>query len=248
HLVVVDVDDPTTAPELPATATVITGRGSGAHHAYYRADEPTPSRDFKWGEVRAEGTYAVAPCSPHIRGGEYYWQLSPEEAGGLTSFAAVEIGAAPTYIRSTCLIRSTCPTPGPEGSRALSDLERDEALALRLAAPLGVPDGVEIGDTFPCLLHPDRHPSASLWRREERAHVLYRDWHGSAHDEQRWLSLALVRARLAGREGTLAVPELTVWKLRLAREAGLVDPVVLELDGERPARRLVRVYDGFLEL
>jgi hypothetical protein len=134
------------------------------------------------------------------------------------------------------------------GLLALSGLERDEGCALRLGAALGAPEGVEIGDTFPCLLHPDRHPSASLWRRDDSAHVLYRDWHAGAHGERRWLTLAQVRARLAGRSFPLAVPELVVWKLRLAREAGLLEPPVLRLDADRPPRAIAPLYDGFLEL
>jgi hypothetical protein len=248
ELVVVDVDDPAGAPELPPTAAAATGRCPGAGHHYFQGDGSTRSRDFPWGEVRAAGLYVVSPLSPHRNGGRYRWLLTPEEAGELTSFDAVELGAAPTYIRSTSYIRSTCPAEGQAGASTLSGLERDEALALRLAAALGVPDGVEMGDTFPCLLHHDGRPSASLWRRDDDAHVLYRDWHGHEHGEQRWLSLALVRARLAGRDGNLAVPELTVWKLRLAREAGLLAPLELELDSERPERRLERVLDGFLEL
>jgi hypothetical protein len=248
YLVVVDVDDPSAAPPLPSTATVATGRCPGAHHGYYRAHGPTPSREFAWGEQRGEGAYVVAPCSPDPRGGQRDWLLSPEEAGGLTSFAAVELGAPARPIRSTCLIRSTCPAPGRTGSRALADMERDEAVALRMAAALGVPDGVRVGDTFPCLLHTDEHPSASLWRRERHAHVLYRDWHEREDGERRWLTLAYVRARLAGRDGKLAVPELTVWKLRLASEAGLVEPAALELDADPPARRLAPIYDSFLEL
>src|SRR5262249_38087159 len=128
----------------------------------------------------------------------------------------------------------------------LAGLERDAATALRLAAALGLPDGVVIGEPFSCLLHADRAPSASLWRREPEAHVLYRDWHAARHGEQRWLSLALVRARLAGREGRLAVPELTVWKLRLSAEADLVEPLPLDVDEEPATRRLV--WSGFLDL
>jgi hypothetical protein len=248
NLVVVDVDDPARAPELPPTALVATGRCPGAGHHYFEGDGKTRSRDFDWGEVRAAGLYVVSPLSPHRNGSHCRWLLSPEEAGELTSFDAVELDAPPTYIRSTSYIRSTCPREGQAGSFTLSEFERNEALALRLAAVLGVPDGVEVGDTFPCLLHRDGRPSASLWRREEEAHVLYRDWHASQHGEQRWLSLALVRARLAGRDGNLAVPELTVWKLRLAREAGLLEPLSLELDCERPQQRLERVLDGFVEL
>jgi hypothetical protein len=83
---VVDVDDVNAAPELPATATVSTGRGGGAHHAYYRSSEPARTREFAWGEVRGEGAYVVAPCSRHGLGRRYRWQLSPEDVVELTDF------------------------------------------------------------------------------------------------------------------------------------------------------------------
>ncbi len=72
NLVVVDVDDQAAAPELPETANVSTPHG---RHLYFAAGEPTSSRTFAWGEVRANGSYVVAPRS---RG--YRWQLSPDEA------------------------------------------------------------------------------------------------------------------------------------------------------------------------
>src|SRR5262249_60579421 len=74
------------------------------------------------------------------------------------------------------------------------------------------------------------------------------DWHnGTAGDADAWLPLAGVRARQAGRLGSLSASELAVWKLRLARDAG-----VLSLDRESRVREAVtpvdQVYAGFLEL
>jgi hypothetical protein len=129
----------------------------------------------------------------------------------------------------------------------LADLDRDEALALRLACALGVSEGVSLGESFPCLIHPDERPSAALWRCEPGAHVLYHDWHGNRHGLSVWLPLARVRALLAGRTAPLSPPELAVWKLRLANEAGLVEPVGFERPAA-PSRRLEDVWQGFLDL
>jgi hypothetical protein len=243
-LVVVDVDDPAAAPTLPPTATVTTGRCAGAHHAYYRTDGRVRNHEYAWGEVRAEDLYVVSPLSRHRNGGFYRWQLSPEDVGELTSFSECDLAAStPTYVRTCLSLFHTCHADGFE----LSNLDRDEACALRLGVALGAPEGVRLGESFPCVLHTDGHPSASLWRAQDSAHVLYHDWH-RREQEREWLTLAQVRARLAGRFFPLAVPELVVWKLRLAREAGLLEPPVLRLDADRPPRALAPLYDGFLEL
>jgi Bifunctional DNA primase/polymerase, N-terminal len=213
QLAVVDVDDETLAPDLPDSATVLTRRG---RHVYYRCDELTRSRDFDWGELKADGRYVVAPTS-RVLEHTYRWTLTPEEIGELANFAA--LAPLKTSIGSTCRqtlrdrvlsesvvfkgLRTTCPQ-AKKGRLRLADLERNEPLALRLAAALGVPEGIRLGESFRCLIHPDRRPSASLWRRDPEAHVLYGDWHAGRHGEQRWLTLPTVRARLAGRQGSLA--------------------------------------------
>jgi hypothetical protein len=99
-----------------------------------------------------------------------------------------------------------------------------------------------LGEPFLCVLHAERRPSAALWRRDDGEHVRYHDLHtGNAGDPGAWLSLALVRARQAGRQRRLSESELTVWKLRLVREAGL-------LDIEQALEPVDVVHAGFLEL
>jgi hypothetical protein len=217
-LVVVDVDDPRGAPGLPMTATVVTRRG---WHSYFQARGcSVRSRSFAWGELRGNGSYVVAPRSRHASGLTYRWTLSPEEVGLAPFESELENSVAPTpHIRSTGF--STCFLAG----RRISDLDRDEEQAIRLAGALGVPDGIEVGVPFACVLHPERHPSAALWRYDDAGRVLYHDFHARPHGGEEWLPLALVRARLAGRQGRLGKPELSIWKLRLAAEAGLLKPV-----------------------
>jgi len=251
-LAVVDVDDETRAPELPTTASVRTGRG---RHLYYSATEPVPSRDHDWGEVKGEGRYVVAPVSRHANGQRYRWELSPDENGGLADFARAR--TLSNYIRSTCLKPSEFQSLkdlktyylSPLGSgRWLVSLERDEHTALCLAAALGAPESLRLGEAFQCILHADGQPSAALWRHEGGSHVLYHDFHSARHGEQNWLTFAQVRARLAGRTGPLGRPELSVWKLRLAWEAGLVEPLELRADCDRLPPRLQPTWDGFLRL
>lgn len=243
NAVVVDVDDARRAPNVPATATVTTQRG---FHAYFRPNGHVRTREFPWGEIRGERAYVVAPCSRRADGGAYAWELTPEDAG-FADFAAFENTAITTYIRTTCFKRTTCLGSEFEGLRALADLERDEYVALRLAGALGAPADVAIGESFPCLIHADANPSASLWRYEDDAPVLYRDWHAEKHGGDRWLPLARVRALIAGRTQPLGPPELAIWKLRLAHEAGLLEPVAFERP-VAPGRRIEDVWGGFLDL
>jgi hypothetical protein len=244
-LVVIDVDNPAAAPELPESASVATPRG---RHVYLRASEPVRSRDFPWGELRAEGCYVAAPVSRHPSGAPYRWTCSPDEIE-LADFAF--FAESHTYIRASCFkgreVAGTASLTGAAALVSLAGLERDETLALRLATALGVPEGAQLGEAFPCLIHPDRDPSAALWRADERAHVLYADLHAGKHGDRRWLSLATVRARIAGRTGPLAPPELGVWKARLAHEAGLLDSRASENGCAVPAS-LEPAWHGFLFL
>jgi hypothetical protein len=233
-LVVVDVDGPG-GPALPTTAIVSTARG---YHGYGRSSQPVRTRAYSWGEIRAEGAYAVAPRS----WGVYRWHLSPEEAG-IADFDELELALAHDFASTELVEKSVPASYYVPACTKVADFDRDEQLALRLARALGVPDDVEIGHAFECLLHPERNPSASLWRADARSHVLYHDFHAGAHGDPAWLSLAAVRARIAGRRDRLSAAELRVWKRLLALEAGLLEPVVLEAP-----QRDDPVWDGFVRL
>lgn len=66
--------------ELPATATAITGKG-GTHY-FYRTDRTNirPSVNKQLGvDIRADGSYVVAPPSIHPNGRPYAWQDHPED-------------------------------------------------------------------------------------------------------------------------------------------------------------------------
>jgi hypothetical protein len=257
QLGVFDVDDESRAPELPVSAEVITRRG---RHVYCSSSEPVKTQRFEWGELRGEGAYVVAPVS-RAGGHEYRWRVSPDELALADLPRARARPLLTTYLRQQrcrARIRSTCrldsdlgevaTSTSLRGSRVrasrLSNLERSEPAALQLAVALGAPESLRLGESFRCLLHPERQPSAALWRAEPGAHVLYHDFHA----EPSWLTFAQVRARLAGRSRPLAPPEAMVWKLRLACEAELLEPFALELDCDRPPEHLQPAWDGFLEL
>jgi Bifunctional DNA primase/polymerase, N-terminal len=241
-LVVIDADDEAAAPTgaFPPTATVRTGRG---RHYYLRADEPTRSHDFDWGELRSEGRYVVAPASRHESGRRYLWELEPEETGlallagplaeTLLARAREFVGAG-APIRSTWELRSTWESAAP-----------DRELVDRLAVALGVPEA-RYGRPFRCLLHDDGRPSAAFWRASEDAQILYHDFHAGRWGGSAWLPLSRVRAHVAGRRGYLGKPELAVWRLRLAAEVGQFEPV--DFDASAVPRGLEPVWAGFLYL
>jgi Bifunctional DNA primase/polymerase, N-terminal len=241
-LVVVDADDEAAAPKVfPATATVRTGRGR--HYYLQLAGEAVRSRDFAWGELRADGRYVVAPVSWHESGRRYVWELEPEEAGlaplsgplaeTLLSRAQESAGTG-SAIRSTWELRSTWE------SGAI-----DPGLVGRLANALGVSE-VRYGRSFRCLIHEDGRPSAALWRACEGAQILYHDFHAGRFGDPAWLPLSRVRAHVAGRRGYLGKPELAVWRLRLAAEVGELEP--LRFDAPAVPRGLEPLWNGFLYL
>jgi Bifunctional DNA primase/polymerase, N-terminal len=115
-LLVVDVDGPVgrdsmrrllEQPErtLPRTATVRTGRASGGHHMYFRADvAPTTAEALGPGiETRGHGGYAVAPPNPHATGTQYRWAVR------------APIAPAPAWLLAE-LVKDTPAPPPARGS------------------------------------------------------------------------------------------------------------------------------------
>jgi hypothetical protein len=105
-----------------------------------------------------------------------------------------------------------------------------------------------IGKAFECVLHPEEHPSATLWPHRESGQILYHDFH--ARDRE-WLWLPTLRAWLAGHPHESLTPSAYVaWAKRLDIEAGVVEPATVPL-GELPVHAphgLCVVHDGFRRL
>jgi hypothetical protein len=239
-LVVLDQDSqPPAGVHVPVTALVKTGRADG-FQSYFRSDAPAQTRELGWGELRGEGSYVVAPPSLHPNGSRYRWILGVEEAGIAPLESLILPSAEPVVsnqIRTTRVSSVLLRT----GAR-LSDVECDETVAAVLADALGI--AAPLGRSFRCVLHPERRASATVWRRDEGVPFLYHDWHRGS----RWLSLARVRAEMAGRADASG-PELATWKLRLLAEAGVVEPVAIDpVACDELGETTRAVYDAFLFL
>jgi Bifunctional DNA primase/polymerase, N-terminal len=240
-LVVIDLDDcefPLAGARLPLTPLVKTGRDEHrGYHLYYRATEDISTRLFPWGEVRARSPgYVVAPPSIHPDTGRpYAWPLPLQEAP-LADFSLVRLpeehpASANTSRRNQ--IRPTgdvlLGTPRTTGDKDkagwLRSFDTDPDAVIAMGRVLGIT--APLGTAFPCVLHPDRSPSAALHPSAETGEWLYRDFHAARHNAGEWLSLAQVRATLAGRVGKLSRSEHATWKLILLVEAGLLSPVTV---------------------
>jgi hypothetical protein len=261
---------------LPLTATVKTGREQGPGlHLLYSGAEMTAVHDF--GEVKGERAYSVLPPSRHhATGRPYQWQLHPdelEEAYGYR-FASVESVRLPAGGSGDL---EPCPdTPGladPTGhlwrrrvictawkyclgtawsrleqawrTEGLTAFDRDEEAARAQAKMLGI--STQLGRGFSCVLHPDKHPSATL-HRSENGTLLYHDWHSRSKRDE-WLPLAAVYAMLHGSARPIG-RLLAVWHLRLLVNAGiLVEPehVLAELEPDAPEEARL-VWEGMRRL
>ena len=260
-LVVVDLDDcefPLPGSRLPLTPLVKTGRDPHrGFHLYYRSAKDIRTKPFSWGEVRGKSpSYVVAPPSVHPETGRgYAWQL-PLDEESLADFSLVVLPRN-DLLPSTTTKKQIRPTedvllgtPLPTGDRDkvgwLRSFDTDPDAVIAMARVLGIT--APLGTAFACVLHPDRNPSAALHPAAGSGEWLYRDFHASRHDAAEWLSLAQVRAALAGRTGKLSASEHSTWKLILLVEAGLL-PLIAVPAAPLPAGTDVvvcHVYERFL--
>jgi Bifunctional DNA primase/polymerase, N-terminal len=224
---------------IPATATVRSARG---RHFYARADAPVSTRRFPWGELRGEGSHIVAPQSTHPTGSQYEWEHGPDE--GIATLEEFELPPLASRARA----EDSCPSQplsGLLGSKGLATWHSVEN-ADAYAAVLGLPFE-RLGAAVLCVLHPEEHPSATLWPRRRSGQLAYHDFHA----EREWVSLPTLLAWLSGHpHEPLTSSAYVVWAKYLDIEAGLVAPASVPL-GELPAdapHGLCVVCDGFRRL
>lgn len=280
NIAILDVDKLDEAGELvdrlealggPVAETPRPGR-----HFWIRQRGPIPNGDLrlpdgrKVGEIKSgynhagklAGAYVLVPPSLHPDGGAYRWMPRRGLDASIPELSAADLdallrgAAAPDANAAVSPPRGECrkyaysylrhPADGPE--EFVKKLQRHPAFIEGAMRVLGV-GSVRIGQAFRCVLHNERRPSAALYQLEDGS-VLYHDFHRRGGNE--WWTLAEVfAAKVTGQLRELrGKPEHTVWILRLAVEAGVIEPAKVEAP-EAPADLSPvarQVYDGFIYL
>ena len=243
-IAVADFDRPPAGVHHPPTPSATTSRG---YHVYLRSDGPVRSEKYRWGELRGDGGYVVAPPSLHPSGHRYEWMLGPDDV----SFASL---AELVLDREQKSSRPAEVSPGSSyrlpGDTSASSDEQHGRLACDAAAVVAACRALGIqappGKPFPCILpgHAERRPSASLCKDPRTGVWKYHDFHRRGPE---WLTLADVRAAHAyGRVVDLQGPAAARWYLRLFHEAGYIAPKPVPMPpalARPPSVR--RVADGF---
>jgi len=225
-------------PILPTTAFTSPGdprkQKKPGRHLLYRHHDPLPTQRLGTRlELRADGSYTIVPPSVGR-----VWMLGLEHLADLPEawtrpLAGRRVNPLPLHPRSqvgqvppqSVLLASVSVLLATEGLKAV---EAAADFLPRVAFLLGV--SPDLGRGFRCPLPghgPDKRPSATLLRAEDGTIKLH-DWHRK--DGLEFFSLAeVLAAQRSGRVRSLNGPELATWKLRLLVEAGLVDPIHVDM-------------------
>jgi hypothetical protein len=238
-LVVVDFDH-RRPRRLIDTPLVQTSRGL---HVYLSGSSPIESSRHDGFELKADGTYVVAPPSVHPSGSRYEWLLAPTGLGNLflpeaepAEFADFALELDPSLgflsgprpgnlgVNLYFSAKDTEPVDQPGDLRAW---DRDEEFVRPVVRLLGIPE-VPLGSTFRCVLpgHRERHPSASLYREPRHGTIVYRDWH---HGNRFYTLTEVYAACVTGEIRRLPGLEYAVWKLRLLIKTWLLRPAEIKL-------------------
>jgi hypothetical protein len=288
-LVVFDFDDtPPSGFHVPVTPQTLTRRG---FHVYFTTEHKIQCGQISYqgktyGDIKADGGVVVMPGSIHESGHHYGWAdfLSPSEA---------QVEKLPETLMAYCkvarpklkLTKRQLPKEGLSNNiisptndglwaalyepstlisaEMLRECARREDIALAQARVLGIPD-VQLGSKFRCILHKEKHPSASLYAADNGV-IVYREWHHSEHGCKPALTLSEVFASLEygylrelapsksiskSKPHHLNKPEFVIWQLRLLAETGIMTPCnipAIPLPDYAPTAAR-KVYDGLIRL
>ncbi len=261
--------------EFPITWTAIT---PGGWHFYFRHPGGRVRSYNSLGagiEIKGEGGNIVAPGSIHPSGLSYQWQpsCSPGEVplapvpqwllevlkrkGKWTAPGEVRPEASPVNIlgHPGVLGQGSGIADSLSGADVLSYFAQ-ESVIIKILPLLGL-GGIEIGEKFHCVLHPEERESASILRPEDPANpFMYMDFHERDADGRKAFALPLVyywvKMQQAGMTPLSKLPKPTflVWALRLLRDAGVIEGVKVDAPQlpKGVKAHVRRVYEGFWDL
>jgi hypothetical protein len=241
---------------LGETAIARTGRGM---HVYLRGDIRSLRSNANGCEIKGEGGYVVAPPSIHGSGTPYWWMIAPNGFGNvflpeaaLADLSDYGLGPALTLDqgqseehRNTDVYVHLC---SPD--TRLADWDRSLEFATDVARLVGI-DFKVLGKPFRCVLpgHAENRPSAALIRESQHGTIVYHDLH-RADGHPVFTLTEIYAAATSGVVTKLSGRIHAVWKRRLLRDLGLLEPYQLPirpLPANAPANA-VRWYDAFLGL
>lgn len=216
-VIVVDIDDPSLAPDaLWAWPTLTAETPGGGRHKYFTADVALGIVKLAWGEVRGDGGYVAAPNGKPGRA----WldpaaDLRPfsEVAGLLPALSSTE-GEGHLSSRGR---RCSSPAAASPLSHEVARLERDPELLVRFARQFG--RSAVTDRNVPCLLHqPDHDPSARFTIADDGAYL-----HHCFHDGSSY-KLGTIYALVVGgvEPGGMSAIGSLIWQARMLADLGLL--------------------------
>ena len=240
-VLVADIDDRGSAPSLPTTPIVTTGRG---FHVYLRGQ--ARKRKTAYGDLLGSGSYAIAPPSRHPTGAAYSWQIAPPGMGNvfLPEADFLEAGDAPYLLLADPLagnLGSDTHYTREVGVISHSGAEWESEEFAWLALQRIALEFSSLGRIV-CPFHPDGRPSAGLFRGSSDGGWVFKC---QACD----LVLTLGQLFAKTRAAALTGPTVRKWWDRLLFEAGGLElpelPPVLAPPGTGAVEAFV---EGFLLL
>jgi hypothetical protein len=239
-LVVADVDYPGKAKlHHPPTPSATTTRG---RHHFFRGQGT--GKTFKWGELKGDGSYVVAPPA---RGRTWTISLDAVEPRPIEELISdgVPVNLNVSVARTSKEGTTTSVHPSAQNSSYLEGEPNatNAAAVERALAVLGIPS---LKGKFSCVLPghgPDRNASAAIHQDFDRI-FRYKDFHRP--DDPASLTLAEIRASLAaGAILRLRGPSQARWYRRLFYEAGVLKVERSPLNAEGCSQDARKVAQGF---
>ncbi|MBO8183425.1 MAG: bifunctional DNA primase/polymerase [Archaeoglobus sp.] len=253
---------------MPVTPAVKTGRG---YHFYFSTNQLINTARFNGGEIKAEGSYVVAPGSLHPSGERYSWVefLSPNDiepvpfseeiTKHLKLVSVIPVVSKPPPNKDPCYTLND--TPNVSNSKIpYLELQQDEQIAFKIIELMSGQKVRRLKSNIRCPLpgHTDRRPSAGLFRMRKDGVIALKEFH---EGEDFWYLPELYASYILNKPTKLAEwddegnvvkghGETVVWWLRCLADLGYIKvPAIMapELPPNAP-ESTKKLYEGFTYL